>query len=195
LTVVLLCALRAEDLAVMGCRWRLRLADEYLASNQVDMYRSSLDEAMGADPWSSQAAERLAGLRLEDFERLPTAQQLRSFKEADAQALALAPRRSGVWEKSGQSHAAIHQRTGDVEQLDAAATAFQKAIELYPSNAEPRARLAVLLAAAERGDEARAAALEAIVLDDQMRAAGHVQQLLEPALRVEVDAIAGQSKQ
>jgi hypothetical protein len=104
--------------------------------------------------------------------------------------LALAPHRSGLWEKSGQSHATIHKRTGDVEQLRAAICAYERAIELYSTNAEPRARLAVLLASADRTDEARTAAAAALALDDQLRVAVHEQQLLEPALREEVEAIA-----
>lgn len=189
LMAVLAAALWTEYLPVMGCRWRLNLADLAMVGGSADEYRTALEEAVETDPWSALAAKRLAAQRFVEYETLPTNTQLRRYSEADSRALQLAPRRSNGWAESAEFREAIYRRTNSVEDLSAAESRWRKAIELYPTEARLHARLATLLASADRLDEARAAAAEALRLDGLMEVAGHQDQLLDPDLRRELESI------
>jgi tetratricopeptide (TPR) repeat protein len=189
LLAILAAALWTEYLPVMGCRWRLNLADLAMARGRADESRAAFEEALEADPWSAVAAQRLAVQRFVDYQTLPTDTQLKGFTEAETLALQLAPHRSNAWAESAEYREAIYRTTNDVEDLRAAESRWRQAIELYPTEARLHARLATLLAQADRSEEAYAAASEALRLDEVMHAAGHHDQLLDPALRRQLESI------
>ena len=190
LAAMLVAAIWTEYLPVMACRLQLSIADAGVAAGRADQSRDALVGAIAADPWSSEAAARLAEQRFADYQALPTPTQRRSLLEADAQARQLAPRHSGVWAQSADFAAAIHEHTGSVEDLDAANRYFERAIELFPSHAELLAKAAKFWQSTGKLDRAREAAVEAIRLDDLMRAGGHTDRQLQPAVREATEAIA-----
>lgn len=190
LAAVLASAIWTEYLPVMACRLQLSIADAAQASNRADQVRSALEAATVADSWSTEAAARLAAQRFADYQALSTPTQRQILQEADASARRLAPHRSSAWAQSAEFAAAIHRDSGSVEDLDAASRYFERAIELFPSNAELRSKAAKFWQAAGANDRARAAAAEALRLDDLMRASGHNDRVLNPAVRQEMETIA-----
>ena len=190
LAAMLAAAIWLEYLPVMGCRLQLAVADAALAAGSPGPSRDAVEAAVAADPWSAAAASRLAAQRFADYQSLPTSTQLRSLAEADARARQLAPRSAGVWAQSADFAAAIFQDTQDVEYLKAAEQYFQRAIELYPTSAEVHGQAAKFWQSADREERARDAATEALRLDDAMRAAGHHDRVLGPALRKELESLA-----
>jgi hypothetical protein len=191
LTAMLAAAIWTEYLPVMACRLQLSIADTALASGRVDQSRAALEAAAAADSWSPEAASQLADQRFADYQTLPTQTQQRGLLEADAAARRLTPHRSIVWAQSAEFAAAIHQHTDREEDLSAAQGYVERAIELFPSRAELHAQAANLWQSAGKEDRAREAAAEAIRLDDLMRAGGHTDRLLEPAIRKEMETIKG----
>jgi tetratricopeptide (TPR) repeat protein len=189
LATLLAAALWTEYLPVMACRLQLSIADAAQAAGRADQSRNALEAATTADPWSSEAAVRLAAQRFADYQTLPTPSQRRTLLDADDVARRLASHRSNVWAQGGGFAAAIHQHTGNVEDFDAAQSYFERAIELYPSNAELQANAAKFWQSAGKTDRALAAATEALRLDDLMRAGGHDDRLLAPTLRQEMEKI------
>jgi hypothetical protein len=190
LAAMLAAAIWTEYLPIMACRLRLSIADAAQAAGRGDQLRAALEAAKTADPWSSEAAARLAAQRFADYQALPTPTQRQLLQEADAAARQLAPRRSNVWAQSADFAAAIHHNTGSVEDREAAAHYFERAIDLFPSHAELRSKAAKFWQSAGASDRAREAAAEAVRLDDLMRACGHTDRLLDPALRRETEKIA-----
>ena len=138
------------------------------------------------------AAARLAEQRLADYRALPTEAQQRSLDAAAAHARQLAPRRSRVWAQSAAFAEAIYHEAQDVQYLEAAKQYLQRAIELYPASAEHHAQAARLWQSIGEVERGRAAATEALRLDDALRAAGHVDRALRPDersdLELQVDA-------
>jgi hypothetical protein len=190
LAAMLAIAIWTEYLPVMACRLQLSIADAGVVASRADQSRDALVAAVAADPWSPEAAARLAEQRFADYQALPTPTQRRSLLEADALARQLAPRHSGVWAQSADFAAAIHEHTSSVEDLDAADRYFERAIELFPSHAELLAKAANFWQSVGKLDRAREAAVEAIRVDDLMRAGGHTDRELRPAVREATEAIA-----
>jgi tetratricopeptide (TPR) repeat protein len=193
LAALLAAAIWSEYQPVMGCRLQLSVADAALAAGRADQSRTALEAAVAADPWSPEAASRLAAQRFADYQALPTPTQRRSLIEADETARRLAPHRSSAWAQSAEFAAAIHSHTSSVEDFDAAQSYYERAIELFPSNAELRLRAAKFWQANGKLDRARQAAAEAIRLDDWMRAGGDTSRLLDVGQRQEAEAIMKQT--
>jgi len=187
LAVVIAAAIRFEYAPVMACRMQLAAADAALAAGRADQSRESLEAALAADPWSPLAAARLTEQRLADYLALPTQAQQRSLEAAAAHARQLAPRRSRVWAQSAASAEAIYRETQDVQYLEAAQRYLQRAIELYPTSAEHHAQAARFWQSNGDVERARAAAAEALRLDDALRAAGHVDRALRPDERSDME--------
>ena len=157
---------------------------------RADQVRAALEAATVADSWSPEAAARLAAQRFADYQALSTPTQRQILQDADASARRLAPHRSSAWAQSAEFAAAIHRDSGSVEDLDAASRYFERAIELFPSNAELRTKAAKFWQAVGANDRARDAAAEALRLDDLMRTSGHNDRVLNPAVRQEMETIA-----
>ncbi|HEY2760576.1 MAG TPA: hypothetical protein VGI75_07525, partial [Pirellulales bacterium] len=192
LAALLAASISTEYLPVMACRLQLSIADAAVPANRADQSRAALEAAIAADPWSAEAAARLAEQRFADYQALPTPTQRRSLLEAAALARQLAPRHSGAWAQSAEFATAIHDHTASVEDFEAAERYFEQAIQLYPSHADLQAKAANFWQSAGKHDRARQAAIDAIQLDDLMRAGGHSDRQLEPAVREAMEAIAQQ---
>ena len=171
----------------MACRVELAAADAALAEGRADQSRGALEAALAADPWSALAAARLAEQRLADYQALPTQAQQRSLDAAASHARQLAPHRSRVWAQSAAFAEAIYRETQDVQYLEAAKRYLQRAIDLYPTSAEHHAQAARLWQSVGDAQRARAAAAEALRLDDALRAAGHLDRALRPDERSDME--------
>jgi tetratricopeptide (TPR) repeat protein len=182
-------AIWLEYLPVMGCRLQLGIADTNTAAGRTGPSRDALEAALSADPWSVPAATRLAAQRFADYEALPTSTQLRSLADADVRARQLAPRRSSVWAQSADFAAAIYNDTRNVEYRTAAIRYFERAIDLYPTNANLHAEAARFWQSAGESERAHDAAAEALRLDDATRAAGHQDRVFEDMLRQELKSL------
>jgi hypothetical protein len=190
LAAMLAAAIWTDYLPVMACRLQFSIADNALAASRADQMRSALEGATAADPWSSEAATRLAAQRFADYQSLPTPTQQNSLLEADAVARRLAPHRSSVWAQSAEFAAAIHEHSASVEDLETAQGYYERAVALFPSNAELRAKAAAFLKSVGKLDLARDSAAEAIRFDDLMHDGGHTDRYLAPTVREQMEAIA-----
>jgi hypothetical protein len=176
---------------VMAARLQLSIADAALADGRADQSRSALEAALAADPWSADAATRLAAQRFADYQSLPTPSQRQSLLGADEGARRLAPHRSSIWAESAEHAAAIHRHTGSVEDVEAARALWNEAIALYPSRAELHAEAANFWRSIGDGARARAAATQSLEFDDLQGAAGHTDRLLDPTIRSQMESIRG----
>jgi hypothetical protein len=190
IAALLATAIRLEYLPVMGCRLQMAVANSALAAGRSGLSSDALVAAVAADPWSADAASRLAAQRFADYKSLPTSTQLRTLAEADARARQLAPRSAGVWGQSADFAAAIFEDSRDVEYFTAAETFYGRAIELYPTSSELHGRAAKFFQAAGEEERAQDAAAEALRLDDAMRAAGHHDRVLDAELRKDLETLA-----
>jgi tetratricopeptide (TPR) repeat protein len=194
LAVMLVAAIWSEYLPVLGCRLQLSLADAAQVAGRADQVRESLEAARASDPWSAEAAARLAGQLSADYQGLPTSTQRQLLMDANDVARRLAPHRSSSWTQSAEAAVAIHRNTGSVEDQQAATEYFDRAIDLYPSNSELHAKAAKFWESAGEKDRARSAAVEAIRLDDLMQAGRHRDRMFDTALRNELEFIARPAK-
>lgn len=179
--------IRMQYAPVIMCRIQMAAADAALAEGRIGDSREALEAAVAADPWSALAAARLADQRFADYLALPTQAQQRSLDAAAERMRQLAPRRSRVWAQSAAYAEAIYRETQDVQYLEAAKRYFQRAIERYPTSAEHHAQAARFWQAVGDDDRARAAAAEALRLDDALRAAGHFDRALPSEQRLELE--------
>jgi hypothetical protein len=141
--------------------------------------------AVEADPWSIDAARRMASLRFSAWEDAPSAEALTAWTAADARARRLAPRRHWVWRESAERFAAVFEKAKSDEPLQRALAHARRTIELYPNYADHHLFYAELLVRAARHDEAARAIETARELDRAQQAAGHTEKTL-PAERREV---------
>lgn len=148
-----------------------------------------LRQALASDPQSAQIALRLANQRLALWQQAPTPSALAAFDEAAAQTRGLAPHSSAIWGQSGDWALQIYRANHEQKYLDAALAQYRRAVELYPTSARLRAKLAVVLDAAQQPNAARTEAAEALRLDDITRKAGHKDRFLKDELRRQMKRI------
>ena len=136
----------------------------------------------------------LASYRFELWLTAPTSQNFQAFRQADAAARQLDPQSSTLQLMSGRWYRTIFQRTKQPEDLQHALAALQRAVELYPNDAERRAELAQTLAMQGDMVAAQEQAAEALRLDDITVAAGHRDRVLSNALRQSAGRLLGAAR-
>jgi tetratricopeptide (TPR) repeat protein len=172
---------------VVRARGAVETARSALAENRTDRAERYFRMAAVADPWAAPPLGGLASLSLERWhqERDPAA--LARFEQYLDESLRRSPLSSSAWETAGDWWSGVFARTGDREHLDRAVAMYRRAVELYPTSATGRAKLAVALNAAGRRGEARREAREALRLHGLTP---HADKKLPDELRGPVDRLA-----
>lgn len=133
---------------VLMCQAELRLAEQ-----SPRRAIEHLEAASAADPLAVQPWQQLTAARFEVWRFAPNRAAFDRFEQADAESLRLAPNAATVWAASGDWHLqAAKQLRGEQRKaaIDRAVAAYRRAVQLYPTNALDRAKLAV--ACRESGD-------------------------------------------
>lgn len=187
---LLAAAIGFEYIPVLNSRLELARSDAARAAGDAATYRQALDAAAAADPWSSLAATRLAAQRFADYQALSTASQIDALDSAAARVRELAPRSAAAWAQSAEFAATIFRDTDDVEYRKAAEGYYARAVALYPTNSELQSDVARFWDSIGDAERARAAAAEAIRIDDSLEAAGHADRVFDTAARLEIETLA-----
>ncbi|MGD9632978.1 MAG: O-antigen ligase family protein [Pirellulales bacterium] len=187
---LLLAVIRWEYIPVLNSRLRLTLADTSRAQGDTAAHRAALESALEADPWSTTAATRLAAQRFADYQALPTDSQIQSLLAADARVRELAPRSAAAWAQSAEFAGAIFRDTDGVEHRRAAEGCYARALALYPTSSQLQAGAARFWDSIGDSARARAAAAEALRIDDAMQSAGHTDRVLDTVTRLEIETLA-----
>ena len=178
---------------VLPCQSFLRLARrEYLDGNRQAALEQ-LQQAVDADPRSSDAHAFLAEIYLESWlENLQSA-DYDGFETHDALARRMAPEAAPIWRGSAERYRRAYAKTDALGRrvqpraIEQAVEIAQRAAALYPGNSGDRAALAVIYQLS--GDEAayRREAQVALELDRRMP---HEDKKLPEALRRRLEAAA-----
>lgn len=124
-----------------------------------------LQEAIAADPLTAEPWKQLANLAFQAWQVQPRPETLQRFRQAADEALSREPKAASTWLYYAERYFEIYERTGQRDDLEAALTRCQRAVELYPNSAVIRAKLAVAYQAAGREDDFAREAAWALELD------------------------------
>lgn len=142
-----------------------------------------LADAVSSDPWAAEPWRQLAATMFQVWsdERSPDA--LDAFRKAAAMATIRDPYSASTSFQVGEWYRGAYEISPDAALLSGAIQSYRRAVELYPTSASHRGRLALALDAA--GDRAgfQAEAAEALRLD---RLTSHEDKKLRPELRQEL---------
>jgi hypothetical protein len=143
--------------------------------------------AAQADPWSAEPCQRLSQLAFQTWLGSDSRNE-GSFKRSIAwqqKAIARDPRLYAGHRHLGEMYLAKLASTADQADADAAVAAFEKAVALYPNQAQNQSGLAEALWKAGSQQRAQHAAQRALALDALNEQAGHIDKRL-PADRREL---------
>ena len=182
---------------VLACEDWLLMAQKSLLQGQFAEAQRDLTTAAAADRWSPEPEVQLATLALSEWWRQPGAEQYDRFEEHDAAVLRLAPRSAGAWLASADRYMRVFSRTNrngsrlQPDAIEKALERYRRAVELYPTRAIIRAKLA--MAYRTVGDEAsfRREADAALELDDRTP---HADKKLPGDLRKELTSVASEKR-
>lgn len=142
-----------------------------------------LADAVKSDPWAAEPWRQLAATMFQVWsdERSPDA--LDAFRKAAGMATVRDPYSASTFFQVGEWYRGAYETSPDAALLSGAIQSYRRAVELYPTSASHRGRLALALDAA--GDRAgfQAEAGEAFRLD---RLTSHEDKKLRPELRQEL---------
>jgi hypothetical protein len=147
--------------------------------------------ALEADRWSATAARRLADVRLAQWRRDRAARSLAEWADAAGLTSRLATRSARQWQANAAGWTEVWRQTNRAPHLDHALAASRRAVARYPNDAALHVELAGLLAESGDAEAAQVVARKALLLDDQVRGAGHLDRLLSADSREEMERIAG----
>lgn len=136
-----------------------------------------LQAAAEADRWASLPHMALAEYFFQRWQQDHGDEHFAQFERAIDDATRLRPHQSSLWQRRGDGYLAGFRESPQPRLIEAAVAAYERAVELYPHHARPRAKLAVALAAAGQLPEAREQAQHALDLDASMP---HADQKLRP---------------
>jgi O-antigen ligase len=144
---------------------------------------ATLQRAAEADPWAATPLERLADLEFQAWLDSADATQFDQFESHRGQAVALNLQSSAAWQMSGDYYRRAYRKTGQTAYARKAADAYARAVGLYPTSPQCRAKLALALKEAGDGDGFRREAAQALELD---RRTPHSDKRIPDTLRSEL---------
>jgi O-antigen ligase len=160
---------------VLACNGAMGAAINAQRDNKFDEQEKQLKLAADGDPYAFEPWRYLAPMRLEQWKQggsagKPNARHLDEYAAATRDhLLRVNPRSAPAWLQVGLGWLdAYRAAPTQIELARTAAGDCQRAAELYPNSAYIRAKLAVALDAAGDAKGAKAAAQEALRLDDLM---------------------------
>jgi hypothetical protein len=177
---------------VLRSRALMELAAREDAAGRTQAAQKAVEEAAAADPLSSDAPRLAAQLALKRWLKEGNPAALMAAQYYARHMVRLAPRSAAAWAAAGDIYRQIAQGAANgqpspgSEFLLEALSAYQQAVECYPSSALHRAKLALALDAAGRHEEARQTAACALALDAAQEMA---EKKLPPAIRSQLEAL------
>lgn len=168
---------------VVRAAGELAAADAAAVAGQSARHLQAVEAAVAADPWSIEAARRLAAVRFAHWQEAPATSARDAWQRADEHVQIIAPRRHSVWRESAERYTALFHHGGDASDLERALEGVERAIALYPTHADHWLFYAERLLEADRTDEAREALAAAVRFDRAKKSAGHLDRTL-PADRL-----------
>jgi len=172
---------------VVRARGAVEAAQGALAEGRIDRAERYFQRAAVADPWAAAPLRELASLSLQRWYRERDPAALARFEQYLDESLRRSPLSSSTWETAGDWLSGVFAKTGDPEHLGRAVAMYRRAVEVYPTSATGRAKLAVALDASGQRDEARREAREALRLHGLTP---HADKKLPDELRGPVDRLA-----
>ncbi|RLS56696.1 MAG: hypothetical protein DWH91_06050 [Planctomycetota bacterium] len=188
LLVLAVICLRTSLLPNAICQAQLSLADEaiFLHGDRRGAERH-LIAAAEADPWQPLPWIQLLQLRTAEAVAGGTDREVESAAESGREALARHPQNPLTYEFQGDLY--YRSRDGHPERVAIAVKWYREAVDRYPQSSRLLAKLAVALESEGQHSSSRSAALAALKLDDLNRQAGHIDKLLEPAIRTALEVL------
>ena len=127
---------------------------------------------LSPEPWAYLAGHRQNECRQSQKNE---EQATRALEEA----ISRNPKSAPLHAQMGDWQFELYEKTEDIEYADRATQAYQKAVELYPTNARNLAKLTFVLAKMGKRQEAEEVALQTLRQDQTNRRFGHVDKVLD----------------
>jgi O-antigen ligase len=175
---------------VLSAATHMARADGLAFAGQNAAHLQAVEAAVNADPWSAEAARRLANARFARWQQDRAPEFNAEWQQSDNAARRLAPRRHAIWRESAERYAALFRESGNEDALAQAIAHADQAVALYPTHADHHLYCAELLIQAGRRSDARSQLARAADLDQTKSAAGHTDKLLPPDRRELLESLA-----